>query len=157
PIRPGRDVYLRDVVVPVNGIEDGSDIRTSFALVNGRRAVYMLVSKRADASTLTVVNSVKAELPKMRAALPEDVKLRFEFDQSPYVTRSMASVATEGAVGAALTGLMVLLFLRDWRSVVVVVLTIPFSLLGAVVALWVTGQTLNLMTLGGLALAIGIL
>jgi multidrug efflux pump subunit AcrB len=157
PIRPGKDVYLRDLVVPVNGIEDGSDIRTSFALVNGRRAVYMLVSKRADASTLAVVNSVKAELPRMQAALPEGIKLRFEFDQSPYVTRSIASVAGEGAIGAILTGLMVLLFLRDWRSVVVVVLTIPFSLLGAIVALWAMGQTLNLMTLGGLALAIGIL
>jgi multidrug efflux pump subunit AcrB len=157
PIRPGKDVYLRDVVVPVNGIEDGSDIRTSFALVNGRRAVYMLVSKRAEASTLAVVDSVKSELPRMQAALPEEIKLRFEFDQSPYVTRSMASVASEGLIGAVLTGLMVFVFLRDWRSVVVVVLTIPISLLGAVVALWLTGQTLNLMTLGGLALAVGIL
>ena len=157
PIKPGQNVYLRDVVVPVNGIEDGSDIRTSFALVNGRRAVYMLVCKRADASTLSVVHAVKDELPKMQAALPEDIRLRFEFDQSPFVTRAMESVATEGAIGAVLTGVMVLLFLRDWRSVIVVVLNIPFALLGAVVALWATGQTLNLMTLGGLALAVGIL
>ncbi len=157
PVRPGRDVYLRDVVVPNGGIEDASDIRTSFALVNGRRAVYMLVSKRADASTLSVVHAVKAELPKMQAALPEEIRLRFEFDQSPYVTRAMGSVAGEGAIGAVLTGLMVLLFLRDWRSVIVVVLNIPFALLGAVVALWACGQTLNLMTLGGLALAVGIL
>ncbi len=157
PIRPGQSVYLRDVVLPVNGIEDSSDIQTSFALVNGRRAVYMLVNKRADASTLDVVNRVKAEMPKMQASLPEEIKLRFEFDQSPYVTNSMKSVASEGAIGALLTGLMVLLFLRDWRSVIVVVLTIPFSLLGSLVALWITGQTLNLMTLGGLALAIGIL
>ena len=157
PIRPGKDLYLRDVVMPVNGVEDGSDIRTSFALVNGRRAVYMLVSKRAEASTLAVVASVKAELPRMQAALPKDIKLRFEFDQSPYVTRSMTGVASEGLIGAILTGLMVLVFLRDWRAVVVVVLTIPLSLLGAIVALWLLGQTLNLMTLGGLALAIGIL
>jgi multidrug efflux pump subunit AcrB len=157
PIRPGESLFLRDVVIPIDGIEDSSDIRTSFALVNGRRAVYMLVSKRADASTLAVVNRVKDELPKMQAALPEDIKLRFEFDQSPHVIHAMESVATEGAIGAVLTGLMVLLFLRDWRSVIVVVLTIPFSLLSSLVALWITGQTLNLMTLGGLALAIGIL
>jgi multidrug efflux pump subunit AcrB len=157
PLRPGRNVYIRDVVAPAGGIEDGTDIPTSFALVNGRRAVYMLVSKRADASTLAVVHRVKEAMPKMQAMLPEEIKLRFEFDQSPYVTRAMEGVASEGALGAILTGLMVLLFLRDWRSVVVVVLNIPFALLAALVALWVTGQTLNLMTLGGLALAVGIL
>src|SRR4029077_762073 len=125
PIRPGENVYLRDL----GYVEDGTDIRTSFALVNGRRAVYMMVSKRADASTLSVVNAVKAEVPKMQAALPQDIELKFEFDQSPYVTRAIESVATEGAIGALLTGLMVLLFLRDWRSVIVVVLNIPFALL----------------------------
>jgi multidrug efflux pump subunit AcrB len=157
PLHPGRNVYLRDVVAPAGGIEDGTDIRTSFALVNGRRAVYMLVSKRADASTLDVVNRVKQALPKMQAMLPEEIRLRFEFDQSPYVTRAMTEVASEGALGAVLTGLMVLVFLRDWRSVIVVVLNIPFALLAAIVALWLCGQTLNLMTLGGLALAVGIL
>ncbi len=131
----GRNVYIRDVVAPAGGIEDGSDIPTSFALVNGRRAVYMLVSKRADASTLAVVHRVKEAMPKMQAMLPEEIKLRFEFDQSPYVTRAMEGVASEGALGAILTGLMVLLFLRDWRSVVVVVLNIPFALLAALVAL----------------------
>jgi multidrug efflux pump subunit AcrB len=157
PLKPGRNVYVRDVVAPAGGIEDGTDIRTSFALVNGRRAVYMMVSKRADASTLAVVNRVKTAMPKMQASLPEDISLRFEFDQSPYVTRAMLGVATEGALGAILTGLMVLLFLRDWRSVIVVVLNIPFAVLAAIVALWMTGETLNLMTLGGLALAVGIL
>ncbi len=153
PIQPGKPVYLRDLA----SVEDAADIRTSFALVNGRRAVYMLVSKRADASTLAVVNAVKQALPSMQASLPEDVKLHWEFDQSPYVERAMTGVASEGVVGAVLTGLMVLLFLRDWRSVIVVVLNIPFALLAAVFALWLTGQTLNLMTLGGLALAVGIL
>jgi len=153
PIRPGTNVYLRDLGV----VEDAADIRTSFALVNGRRAVYMMVSKRAEASTLAVVNSVKAELSPMQDSLPPDIELRFEFDQSPYVTRAMEGVATEGAIGAVLTGLMVLLFLRDWRSVIVVVLNIPFALLAALVALWMAGQTLNLMTLGGMALAVGIL
>ncbi len=153
PVRPGGDVYLRDLGV----IEDGTDIPTGWALVNGKRAVYILVTKRADASTLSVVNEVRANLGKMQEAIPKDIAISFEFDQSPYVTRAMWGVGLEGLLGAALTGLMVLVFLRDWRSVIVVVLNIPFALLGSVVALWLTGQTINLMTLGGLALAVGIL
>jgi multidrug efflux pump subunit AcrB len=155
PIRPGENptVYLRDVAK----VKDATDIPTGYALVNGRRAVYILVTKRADASTLAVVNNVKAALPSMQAVLPDDIKVSFEFDQSPTVTNAVRSLATEGALGAILTGLMVLLFLRDWRSVIVVVLNIPIALCGALVALWLTGQTINLMTLGGLALAIGIL
>ena len=155
PIRPGQDpsVYIRDV----GTVHDASDIPSGYALANGRRAVYILVTKRADASTLSVVNNVKKALPSMQAVLPDDISVSFEFDQSPTVTKSMWTVVTEGLMGAGLTGLMVLLFLRDWRSVIVVVLNIPFALCGAVIALWLTGQTINLMTLGGLALAIGIL
>jgi len=155
PIRPGQEptVYVRDVAT----VLDASDIPTGYALVNGRRAVYILVTKRADASTLSVVGSVKKALPSMQAVLPDDIKVGFEFDQSPTVTRAVRSVVAEGLMGAALTGLMVLLFLRDWRSVIVVVLNIPFALCGALMALWATGQTINIMTLGGLALAIGIL
>jgi multidrug efflux pump subunit AcrB len=153
PVRPGTDVYLRDLAT----IEDSTDIPSGYALVNGKRAVYIVVTKRADASTLSVVNTVKANLPNMRAAVPEDIDVSFEFDQSPYVTRAVWGVGMEALLGAALTGLMVLLFLRDWRSVIVVVLNIPFALLGSIVGLWLTGQTINLMTLGGLALAVGIL
>jgi multidrug efflux pump subunit AcrB len=153
PLRPGENVYLRDIA----RIEDSTDIPTGYALVNGRRAVYILVTKRADASTVSVVNEVRANLPKMKAVLPDDIDVKFEFDQSPYVTRAIWGVGSEGLLGAFLTGLMVLLFLRDWRSVLVVVLNIPFALLGAMVALSVTGQSINLMTLGGLALAVGIL
>ena len=153
PIRPGANVYLRDLSV----IEDSTDTTTGYALVNGRRAVYILVTKRADASTLAVVNEVKANLPRMQAVLPDDIKVSFEFDQSPYVTNAIWGVGLEGLLGAALTGLMVLVFLRDWRTVLVVVLNIPLALLGALIALWLTGQTINLMTLGGLALAVGIL
>jgi len=155
PIRPGQEpsVYIRDV----GTVHDASDVPTGYALANGRRAVYILVTKRADASTLAVVNNVKKAIPGMQAVLPDDIEVSFELDQSPTVTRSMWTVVTEGAVGAALTGLMVLLFLRDWRSVIVVVLNIPFALCGALVGLWLTGQTINIMTLGGLALAIGIL
>jgi multidrug efflux pump subunit AcrB len=149
----GPVVYLRDLAE----IQDSSDIPTGYALVNGRRAIYLLCTKRADASTLNVVNEVKRNLPKMQAALPDDIQVRFEFDQSTYVTRAIRGLAIEGLLGAGLTGLMVLLFLRDWRSVLVVLLSIPLALMAAVVGLWLTGNTINLMTLGGLALAIGIL
>ncbi|HTU16487.1 MAG TPA: efflux RND transporter permease subunit [Gemmataceae bacterium] len=153
PLKLGQDVYLRNVAA----IEDSSDIPTGYALVDGKRAVYILVTKRAEASTLSVVHEVRTNLPRMREAVPADIDVDFVFDQSPYVTRAMWGIGGEGMVCALLTGLMVLLFLRDWRSVVVVVLNIPLSLLGSVVALWLCGQTLNLMTLSGLALSIGIL
>jgi multidrug efflux pump subunit AcrB len=150
----GPAVYLRDVAT----IEDAADIPVGYALVNGRRAVYILATKRSDASTLSVIREIKTALPKMRDALAgTDIQVSFELDQSPYVIRAIQGLAMEGALGAILTGLMVLVFLRDWRSVLVVVLNIPLALMSAVVALWLTGQTINLMTLGGLALAIGIL
>jgi multidrug efflux pump subunit AcrB len=155
PVRVGGGpaVYIRDIAT----IENSSDILTGYALVNGRRTVYIPVTKRADASTLDVVNRVKSELPRMQALVPEDIKVSFEFDQSTYVKNSIRGLVIEGALGALLTGLMVLLFLRDVRSALIVVTTIPFALLGALVGLWLSGQTVNIMTLGGLALAIGIL
>jgi multidrug efflux pump subunit AcrB len=155
PVRTGSGttVYLRDVA----RIEDGADIVYQIATVNGRRTVYMPVTKRADASTLDVVRNIKAALPKMRSLVPEDIKIDFEFDQSVYVTNAIRGLVTEGALGAALTSLMVLLFLRNWRSAIIVALTIPFSVLSAVVGLRLIGQTLNIMTLSGLALSIGIL
>jgi multidrug efflux pump subunit AcrB len=154
PVKLGEHpVLLRDVAT----VEDAADITVGYALVNGKRSVFMLVTKRADASTISVVNGLKDALPRMRDAVPEDVGIDFAFDQSEIVSESMWGVATEGLIGALLTGLMVLLFLRDWRSVIVVVLNIPIALCAAVFALWVSGQTINLMTLGGLALAVGIL
>src|SRR5438094_10361672 len=155
PIRPGAGptVFLRDV----GTIEDSSDIITGYAEVNGRRTVYIPVTKRADASTLSVVNAVNASLAQFQSVVPEDIKIDYEFDQSPYVRNSLLSVVKEGLLGAILTGVMVLLFLRDWRSAFIVVTTIPFALLTAVVALWGAGQTINIMTLGGLGLAVGIL
>ena len=146
-------VYVKDVAT----VEDSSDIQTGYALVNGRRTVYIPVTKRADASTLDVVNLVKENLPKFQSLLPEGVKVSYEFDQSPYVTRAIWGLTVEGALGALLTGAMVLLFLRDWRSAVVVVVNIPLSIVAACLALWASGQTVNIMTLGGLALAVGIL
>lgn len=155
PIRTGSGttVFIRDV----GTVEDGSDITVSYALVNGKRAVYIPVVKKSDASTLDVVNNLKAALPELQNALPEDVTLSYEFDQSGYVINSLKNLVTEGVLGALLTGLMVFLFLRDWRSVVIVVITIPISILAAVILLNLFGQTINIMTLSGLALAIGVL
>ncbi len=146
-------VYVRDIAT----VADDHDIITSHALVNGRRTVYMPVTKRSDASTLSVVELVKKNLGKFKAACPEDINVSFEFDQSPWIIRAINDLAKEGMLGAALTGLMVLIFLRDLRSVFIVVLNIPISIAAALFGLWIGGHTINLMTLGGLALAVGIL
>src|SRR3989475_9676005 len=138
-------------------VEDVADIQTGYALVDGRRTVYIPVTKRADASTLALVQAVKANLPRFQSVLADDIEVSYQFDQSPYVTRAIQGLIFEGALGAGLTGLMVLLFLRDWRSALVVVLNIPLAILAAALGLWAGGQTVNLMTLGGLALAVGIL
>ena len=157
PIRTGEHpVYIRDI----GTISDSADAPAGYALVNGRRAVYILANKRADASTLSVIEQIKTAIPKMKEALGTDgegIDVRFEFDQSRFVTRAVWSVVSEGILGAVLVGLMIVFFLRDWRSALVVVLNIPLAIGCSIVALWLTGQTINLMTLGGLALAVGIL
>jgi multidrug efflux pump subunit AcrB len=146
-------VFVRDVA----RVEDSSDIVTSYALVNGRRTVYLPVTKRSDASTLAVVQAVRDNIPRFQSVLPEDITVSYEFDQSPVVTSAISNLVTEGALGALLSGLMVLFFLRSWRSAAIVVVTIPLALLASAAALWLSGQTIHLMTLGGLALAVGIL
>ncbi len=155
PIRVGAGpaVYLRDI----GTIRDSTDIIVGYAHVNGRRTVYIPVTKRADASTLAVIRRVRETLPRMRAAAPEDVRIDLVFDQSGYVVNAIRGLVSEGLLGALLTGLAVALFLRDWRSSLIVMTTIPFALLSAVVWLWGAGQTINIMTLGGLALAVGVL
>jgi multidrug efflux pump subunit AcrB len=155
PIRTGSGptVFVHDI----GTVNDSSDLLTGYALVNGRRTVYIPVTKRSDASTLDVVDRVKQAIPRMQSLIPEDIKIDFAFDQSVYVTHALRGLVLEGTLGALLTGLVVWLFLRDVRSAAIVVVTIPFALLGALVGLWLTGQTVNIMTLGGLALAIGIL
>ncbi len=155
PIRTnkGPPVYMRDI----GAIEDATDLPTGYALINGRRAVYILATKRAEASTISVIDEIKKALPSMQAELPDDIRVSFEFDQSPYVTRAINSLFTEGILGALLTGVMVLIFLRDWRSALVVILNIPLAITAAILGLWLCGHTINLMTLGGLALAVGIL
>lgn len=155
PIRggPGPAVLLRDV----GRVEDSADVVSNIALVNGRHTVYMPVTKLPDASTLDVVTSLKKALPGMRAAVPDDVHVDFEFDQSVFVKNAIRGLVSEGALGALLTAITVLLFLRSWRSALVVVTTIPLSILAALIALRLVGQTVNIMTLGGLALAVGVL
>jgi multidrug efflux pump subunit AcrB len=152
-LKSGPAVYLRDIA----SVSMGTDITTSFALVNGKRSVYIPVTKRADASTWDVVQRVKAALPDMQAAIPSDIKVIYAFDQSGYVINSLKSLLFEGGLGAILTGLMVLLFLGDIRSAGIVILNIPFALLAAATLLYLSGQTINIMTLGGLALSVGIL
>lgn len=147
------NLYLKDVAT----VEDGADVASSVALINGRRSVYIDIAKAADASTWEVVQNLKKALPKMQSQLPEDVKLSYEFDQSTYVINSVKSLLSEGAIGAVLTGLMVLLFLGDLRGALIVIMTIPTAIISAVLFLNLFGQTINIMTLSGLALAIGIL
>jgi len=155
PVRTGAGptVFMRDI----GTVEDGSDLTLGYALVNGRRTVYLPVTKRADASTLAVVKEVKDSMGRFANVLPTDVKVSYELDQSGRVRRSLGSLIWEDAIGAFLTGLMVFLFLREWRSSFIVITSIPFSLIAALVCLWLTGQSINIMTLSGLALAVGIL
>ncbi|MBL9154980.1 MAG: efflux RND transporter permease subunit [Verrucomicrobiales bacterium] len=149
----GRAIFLRDIAT----VSDSADVTTSYALANGKRTVYLPVTKRADASTLEVVKLVRENIPEFQKLLPEGISVSYEFDQSPVVERSIRDLLKEGALGAVLTGLMVLLFLRDWRTAFIVIVNIPLSLLAACLALWISGQSIHLMTLGGLALAVGIL
>ncbi len=153
PLKLGANVYIRDVAT----ISDSTDVNYGYALVNGRKSVYLPILKKDTASTLDVVANIHAAMPAFRDVLPQDVKISFEFDESPTVVTAIKSVGTEGIIGAALTGLMIMLFLGDWRSVIVVVSNIPLALMGSLFGLYITGNSINIMSLGGLALAIGIL
>ncbi|MCA0230510.1 MAG: efflux RND transporter permease subunit [Bacteroidetes bacterium] len=148
-----RTIFLKDLAT----VADGSDVTAGYALVNGSRSSYIPVVKTADASTWDVVTKLKAKLPEMRSLLPDDIEVSYEFDQSIFVINAVKSLLFEGGLGAILTGLMVLLFLGDWRSSLIVILTIPVSITIAVFLLNLAGQTINIMTLSGLSLAIGIL
>ena len=148
-----RTVYVGDVA----RVEDGADQTVGYALVNGKRSVYLPIIKKADASTLDAVQNLKNAIPMLKNQLPEDVKVSYEFDQSIYIERSLSNLIHEGILGAVFTGLVILLFLGDTRGAIIVVLTIPIAILSAVTVLYLFGQTINIMTLSGLALSIGIL
>src|SRR6201996_5077239 len=146
-------VFMKDVA----SVEDAADVTTGSALVNGKRSVYLPITKSADASTWEVVQNLKKAIPRFQSVLPPDVKLSYVFDQSVYVINSVKSLVEEGAIGAILTGLMVLLFLGDRRGALIVIMTIPTCVISGVLFLWLFHQTINIMTLSGLSLAIGIL
>src|SRR6202163_3712839 len=146
-------VFLKDV----GQVHDGSAVQQNIVREDGRRSVLLSVIKNGNASTLAVVNGVRAVLGVARAAAPAGLSINELFDQSKLVTSSIASVIREGTIAAGLTGLMILLFLGSWRSTLIVMISIPLSILTSVVVLYFLCHTLNTMTLGGLALAVGIL
>ncbi|MGO1243868.1 MAG: efflux RND transporter permease subunit [Sphingobacterium sp.] len=148
-----RTVYVGDVA----RVEDGADQTVGYALVNGKRSVYLPIIKKADASTLDAVENLKASIPMLKNQLPEDVQVSYEFDQSSYIERALSNLILEGLLGAVFTGLVIFLFLGDTRAAIIVILTIPVAILSAVSVLHLLGQTINIMTLSGLALSIGIL
>jgi multidrug efflux pump subunit AcrB len=155
PIRTGHgpQIFIKDI----GTVEDSSDILAGYAIYQGLQTVYIPAVKRADASTVSVVDALKGALPRMQAVMPQGVTVSYVFDQSKYVRDAIDDVFHEGLLGTLLPGLMILIFLRDLRSTAIVVTTIPLSLLSAIVGLWLLGQTINIQTLSGLALAIGIL
>jgi multidrug efflux pump subunit AcrB len=149
----GATVFLKDV----GYVRDGNLVQANVVRAEGRRSVLLSIIKNGNASTLAVVNAVKEALTVARAAAPPGLKITELFDQSVFVSESIAGVLREGAIAAALTALMIILFLGSWRSTLVVIISIPLSILTSLVVLYFLGHTINTMTLGGLALAVGIL
>jgi multidrug efflux pump subunit AcrB len=149
----GQTVFIKDV----GQVHDGWAVQQNVVRNEGRRSVLLSVLKNGNASTVAVVNGVRKVLKIARAAAPPGLGIHELFDQSKLVTASIAGVLREGAIAAGLTGLMILLFLGSWRSTLIVLISIPLSILASVVVLYFLGHTLNTMTLGGMALAVGIL
>ena len=149
----GTVVFMRDVAF----VHDGSPPQTNVVQLDGRKGVLMSVLKIGSASTLDIIDGIKARLPGIQATLPPGVKLTFVGDQSAFVKSSVAAVVREGLIAAALTGFMILVFLGSWRSTLIITISIPLAVLSSLIALSLLGQTVNVMTLGGLALAVGIL
>jgi multidrug efflux pump subunit AcrB len=155
PVKSINDVpvYIKDVAQ----VRDGYAVQTNVVRRDGRRAVLMTILKNEGASTLAVVNQVRQALPRIQATLPPELKLEFLFDQSVFVRAAVEGVLKEGAIAAGLTALMILLFLGSWRSTLIVATSIPLSILASIIVLWAMGHSLNTMTIGGMALAVGIL
>jgi len=149
----GAVIYLRDVAF----VHDGHPPQQNIVRNNGRRAVLMSIQKTGSASTLNIVNTIKSRLPQIRELLPEGASIAVTGDQSVFVKAAVQGVAAEGLIAAALTALMILLFLGSWRSTLIITISIPLSILSSIILLNALGETINIMTLGGLALAVGIL
>ncbi len=149
----GATVYLRDVAQ----VRDGNSVQTSIVRTNGIRGALLTVMRNGKASTLAVVNAVKKALPRILASLPPELEVRQLADQSVFVRAAVAGVVREAVMAALLTGIMILMFLGSWRSTVIVCISIPLSILTSLIVLNLLGQTINVMTLGGMALAVGIL
>ena len=149
----GAVTYLRDVAF----VHDGHPPQTNIVRTNGRRSVLMSIQKTGSASTLSIVNTIKSRLPQIRELLPEGASIAVTGDQSVFVKAAVQGVAAEGLIAAALTALMILLFLGSWRSTLIITISIPLSILSSIILLNALGETINIMTLGGLALAVGIL
>ena len=141
----------------IGTVQDGFADQTNIVRIDGRRAAYLSILKKADASTLAVVEATKALLPTIRAVAPEGLDVRLDFDQSVFVRAAVTSVLREGVIAAVLVSLMILVFLGSWRSVLVAVASIPLAIACAITGLKLTGNSFNIMTLGGLSLSIGLL
>lgn len=155
PIRTvnGAMVYIRDVA----SVRDGNPPQTNIVHVDGNRSVLMMVLKAGAVSTLDIIDGIKRKVVEVKDQLPDALRINFVGDQSVFVRGAITGVAVEGVIAALLTSLMILLFLGSWRSTVIIAVSIPLSVLGAIIMLSAVGETLNIMTLGGLALAVGIL
>ena len=149
----GAMVYVRDVAT----VRDGNPPQTNIVHVDGNRSVLMMVLKAGAISTLDIIAGIKQKVVEIKSQLPDTLKIGFVGDQSVFVRGAIGGVANEGVIAACLTSLMILLFLGSWRSTVIIAISIPLSIMGAIVMLSAVGETLNIMTLGGLALAVGIL
>src|SRR6187431_1985486 len=149
----GTIVYVRDVAT----VRDGNPPQTNIVHVEGNRSVLMQVLKNGSVSTLAIIAGIKERVEQLKAILPETLTISLIGDQSLFVEAAVSGVIHEGIIAAALTSLMILIFLGSWRSTVIIATSIPLSILGALAILWTLGETLNIMTLGGLALAVGIL
>ncbi len=149
----GTTIYVHDVA----HVRDGFSPQTNVVRVNGKRAVLMTILKTGNSSTLDIINRVKEKLSQIKGSLPASLDLRIIGDQSVFVRAAIAGVAREGVIAAMLTGLMILLFLGSWRSTLIITVSIPLSILVSIMALSALGETINIMTLGGMALAVGIL
>jgi multidrug efflux pump subunit AcrB len=146
-------IYIRDVAF----VRDGFPPQTNIVRVDGRRSTLMTIQKIGSSSTLDIINGIKKLLPQVKTTLPQDLQIRTVADQSVFVTAAVFSVVREALIAACLTATMILLFLGSWRSTIIIAISIPLSILTSIIALSMLGETINLMTLGGLALAVGIL